>query len=217
MLRFFKERLDPAEQMSEILFGLIMTLTFTLGAGIVVKDGPEATRQLLTGVLGCNLAWGVIDGLFCIFNRMYERGALHRAARLRASAGPAAVEEAVGRYLKENLGGLISEDLRRQLKRELADGLPENPPPVRVTRDDLLAALATGILVILTSLPAILPFALLDDRMVALRTSNLVMVSLLYLVGYRWARAIDAPRHLTGLALALGGLMLVQATILLGG
>jgi hypothetical protein len=30
--------IDPATSLTEILFGLIMTLTFTLGAGIVVHD-----------------------------------------------------------------------------------------------------------------------------------------------------------------------------------
>ena len=34
--------LDPATSLAEILFGLIMTLTFTLGAGIIIED--EGTR-----------------------------------------------------------------------------------------------------------------------------------------------------------------------------
>lgn len=30
--------LDPASSLGEVLFGLIMTLTFTLGAGIIIED-----------------------------------------------------------------------------------------------------------------------------------------------------------------------------------
>ena len=34
--------LDPGSHMGEILFGLIMTLTFTLGAGIVIQEEGRA-------------------------------------------------------------------------------------------------------------------------------------------------------------------------------
>ena len=55
--------LDPATSLAEIMFGLIMTLTFTLGAGIIIEDeGREGARQLLIAVIGCNIAWGIIDG-----------------------------------------------------------------------------------------------------------------------------------------------------------
>jgi hypothetical protein len=41
-------QLDPATRMGELLFGLIMTLTFTLGAGVLVRErGQEGARQLL--------------------------------------------------------------------------------------------------------------------------------------------------------------------------
>ena len=35
---FSARHLDPASHMGEILFGLIMTLTFTLAAGIVIQE-----------------------------------------------------------------------------------------------------------------------------------------------------------------------------------
>ena len=63
MRDFATQHLDPGSHMGEALFGLIMTLTFTLGADLVIQEeGREATRQMLIGILGCNLAWGIIDG-----------------------------------------------------------------------------------------------------------------------------------------------------------
>ena len=50
-----KRLLDPAERLSEILFGLIMVLTFTCTFG-AAHAGEAAVRQLLLGALGCNLA-----------------------------------------------------------------------------------------------------------------------------------------------------------------
>jgi hypothetical protein len=35
---FIARHLDPGSRMGELLFGLIMTLTFTLAAGIVIQE-----------------------------------------------------------------------------------------------------------------------------------------------------------------------------------
>ena len=56
-----KSVLDPIERISEVLFGLIMVLTFT-GSLSVAEAGREDVRVMLLGALGCNLAWGIIDG-----------------------------------------------------------------------------------------------------------------------------------------------------------
>ena len=50
---FVGRHLDPASYMGEILFGLIMTLTFTLAAGIVIQEeGRDGAREMLIGILG---------------------------------------------------------------------------------------------------------------------------------------------------------------------
>jgi len=56
------EHLSPGERLGELLFGLIIPLTFTLGAGIAVGDSERASASLLYATLGCNVAWGIIDG-----------------------------------------------------------------------------------------------------------------------------------------------------------
>jgi hypothetical protein len=71
--------LDPATSLAEIMFGLIMTLTFTLGAGIIIQDeGREGARQLLIAVIGCNVAWGIIDGALYVMNELFGRGRIRR-------------------------------------------------------------------------------------------------------------------------------------------
>ena len=74
--------------MGEVLFGLIMTLTFTLGAGIVIQEeGREGAREMLIGILGCNLAWGIIDGVLYVLGQVFERGRLRRIGVGRAAGG----------------------------------------------------------------------------------------------------------------------------------
>src|SRR5262245_66319369 len=62
-----KRVLDPIDRVSEVLFGLIMALTFT-GSLSVAEAGRDDVRTMLIGALGCNLAWGLIDGIFYLFN-----------------------------------------------------------------------------------------------------------------------------------------------------
>jgi VIT1/CCC1 family predicted Fe2+/Mn2+ transporter len=218
MRRFVTRYLDPSEWMSELLFGLVMTLTFTLGASLVIEEGPDATRELLVGVIGCNLAWGVIDGLLYIFNSMFARGAMNRAAHLLKREGREAADARLTEYVHENFGDALSAPTQEALQRELLDGLAQiQPARVRMTRDDLYGAIASFLLVLLTAAPAVVPFLLIKDHLVALRVSNLLMIGLLYLIGYRWASHIDANRQRVGLSMALGGLVIVQMTIMLGG
>ncbi len=53
----FKLLLNPLDRVAEILFGLIMALSFTCSINIATKR-PAEIRQLLIGAIGCNLAWG---------------------------------------------------------------------------------------------------------------------------------------------------------------
>jgi hypothetical protein len=65
--------LDPMDRISEVLFGLIMVLTFTCTLGVATATQIEV-RTMLIGALGCNLAWGIIDGGVYLLARLNERG-----------------------------------------------------------------------------------------------------------------------------------------------
>jgi hypothetical protein len=65
--------LDPIDRISEMLFGLIMALTFTLTLGVLTADDIQV-RTMLIGALGCNLAWGIIDASVFLMARFNERG-----------------------------------------------------------------------------------------------------------------------------------------------
>jgi hypothetical protein len=68
-MSFFARYLDPSEILGEFLFGAIMVLTFTLGAA--AAGGYE--KGLLLAALGCNVAWGVIDGVLLVMSNRYAR------------------------------------------------------------------------------------------------------------------------------------------------
>jgi VIT1/CCC1 family predicted Fe2+/Mn2+ transporter len=91
-------------------------------------------------------------------------------------------------------------------------------PSTASNAEDLRGAIAIFLLVFLATFPVALPFLLIGDLSVALRTSNAIAVVLLFLVGTGLGRYMHWPRPwATGLAVALFGAILVVITIALGG
>src|SRR5690349_18016843 len=48
--------LDPVERITEVIFGLLMAMTFT-GTISVSTAAQAAERTMMIAALGCNLAW----------------------------------------------------------------------------------------------------------------------------------------------------------------
>jgi hypothetical protein len=217
--RRFVEHLDPGERLGELLFGLIMVLTFTLGAGIELQGDRETTRELLIAALGCNAAWGIIDAALHLMGRLSERGRLHRLVRkIQAAPGSEEALALVDRELDERLPAIVRPEVRLALDAHVLDRVREMKlEKNRLTADDAWAGLAVFWLVFLTALPAVLPFVVLRDARIAMRASNALLIGLLFYVGWRWAAYTGASPWRTGLFMALLGVALVGVAIALGG
>lgn len=212
--------LDPATSMAEVLFGLIMTLTFTLGAGIIIQDeGREGARQLLIAIIGCNIAWGIIDGALYLAGELLDRGRLRRlGAAIRQTPEPDERTELVASELAPLLGDVLPPAEARALYRRVADNVAAQPgSAISVTREDWMGAFVSFVLVVASSLPAALPFMLMDDAYMALRTSNAVLLALLFFSGYHWARFTLGKPWVVGASFLAIGIALVAAAIALGG
>jgi hypothetical protein len=212
--------LDPSTSLAEILFGLIMTLTFTLGAGLLIEDeGRAGARELLIAVIGCNVAWGIIDGALYLCGQLFDRGRLQRlgiAIRRAQHRGDAVT--LIAEELNPMLGGLLSPRETEALYERIVDNVSRKAQAKNsITRDDWLGALVSFFLVVISCLPAAIPFMFIDDARLALRVSNAVLVALLFFSGYWWARYTIAKPWIAGLTFLLIGTALVVATIALGG
>jgi len=212
--------LDPATSLAEVLFGLIMTLTFTLGAGIIIEDeGREGARELLIAVIGCNIAWGVIDGALYLVNEWFDRGRLRRLGQaIRGAPDEKAAKSLVAGELDELLEDVTAVPEREALYARIAANVRAKPPRANtVGKSDFMGAFTSFWLVVLTSAPAAIPFLLFDDARFALRISNAILLAFLFVTGYFWARFTLGKPWLVGLTLLVGGFVLVGVAILLGG
>lgn len=213
--------LDPATALSEVLFGLIMTLTFTLSAGLIIEDeGREGARQLLIAVIGCNIAWGIIDGALYLAGELFSRG---RLLKLRQTIRSAPSHADALEHVTTELDPLLSEVLEPSDRKELYERIiiateaqAENDV-VRIDRDDWKGAFTSFWLVLLSSVPAAVPFMLIDNARFALRISNALLIALLFFTGYWWARYTLGKPWIVGASFLSIGLVLTIAAIALGG
>lgn len=216
---FLDRYLEPADRLNEVLFGLIMVLTFTLTAGIAIGESPDAVRELLIATIGCNLAWGVIDGAMFVMASLMERSRREREiARVREARDEAAAFAVIDGFMQDSLVAFATDDERVRLDRLILEAARRAPPErVRLHREDVYGALASFFLVVLSTIPAAIPFLLIDEPWPALRVSNAILVSLLFVVGVQWGRHAYVNRWLAGVAFLAAGLGLVGIAIALGG
>jgi hypothetical protein len=207
--------LEPYERVSEVLFGLIMVLTFT-GSLSVAEAGRDDVRVMLIGALGCNLAWGIIDGMLYLMDRMGEQGRSFRAWWALRKASPAEAHRVIARALPTMVAAALTPAEYETLRQKLLNG-PEPPARPRLGRADWLGALAVALWVIVTTFPVAVPFMFIDNVARAMRVSNTIAVVLLFVAGWAFGRVAEYHPWLTGVAMVFVGVALVGLTIALGG
>lgn len=215
----FAKNLSDGERLGELLFGLIMTLTFTLTAGFVVGESQDAVRELLIATIGCNIAWGIIDGGLMVIGNAFRRGQLALLGQaLRDTERPEQAVPLVAAELGEMVEPLIAPEKRDDFYRHIAAHVKTKQPERTGMRvEDWLGAMVMFVMVVVSSIPAALPFVFIDEPWTALRVSNGVLLLMLFLIGYRWAGYTTISRWRAGLTMFLFGGLLVAVAIALGG
>ena len=208
--------LEPVERLSEVLFGLIMVLTFT-GSLSVAEAGREDVRTMLAGALGCNLAWGMIDAVFYLMGCLAETG--RGVMTFRAVREATDPEQACG-LIADALPPLVASILQPEALEAMRLRLKELPePPVRARwrKEDWLGAGGVFLLVFLSTFPVVIPFILMHDGVPALRVSNAVAIVLLFLGGHAFGRMTGHRPILVGISMVVLGSTLVGITMAPGG
>jgi hypothetical protein len=219
MLRLIDRYLDPSESLLEILFGLVMALTMTAGARLLANPDTVDPVELVAALVGCNIAWGVIDAVFYLMGSLFNRNRRVRfVQRLQATTSD---DQAIAlireEFALEGEPPTRAED-RAAFHRSLLD-LLRNAGAERAhfRREEFVAATIIMVLVSATALPGLLPLLLMDHTDTALRAANALQVVLLFVIGFRWARYTGTPGWRGALIVGLLGVALVLVAVALGG
>jgi VIT1/CCC1 family predicted Fe2+/Mn2+ transporter len=207
--------LDPIERTCEIMFGVIMVLTFT--GSISVAAGTEETRTELVAAIACNLAWGIIDSAMYLITRFAERA--RELATLRAVRETGA-QDAAHRRIRAALPSVVSAVITPSEIETLRQRLDQQPEPlaqVPLKGEDFKGAAAVFLLVFLSTLPIVVPFIVVREGAAALRVSNAIAITLLFVTGWSLGTYAGRPRWRVALGTVGIGAVLVAITIALGG
>lgn len=211
-----KRVLEPTERISEVLFGLIMVLTFTGSLSVAEADRVEV-RTMLIGALGCNTVWGIIDGILYLMGCLAEKGRNLKIFRaVRKSDDPQQAHRLIAAALPSVVASVLQpaelEAMHHRLKQ-----LPESPAHAHLDKDDWMGAVGVFLFVFLSTFPVVIPFIFMHNPGLALRLSNGIAILMLFLTGYAYGKCVERQPWLTGISMVVLGSVLVGLTIALGG
>jgi hypothetical protein len=214
--RFERPVLDPIDRISEILFGLFMVLTFT-GTLSVASAGTEEVRTMLLAAIGCNIAWGFVDGVMYVLRNLVTRARLAELARaVREASEPRDAHRLIVDEIGEMSAALDAaalERLRLWIVRR-----PFGPArKVSTTAHDLRGGFQVFLLVFASTFPVVLPFVFLADLQTAMRVSAGIAIAMMFYCGYTWGRYAGLRPWVAGLTMVALGVLIETAIILLGG
>jgi hypothetical protein len=211
-----KLALDPMERISETLFALIMVLTFTCSFS-VAGAGREEVRELLVGALGCNVAWGIIDATFYLMGSFSLRGqGILKLKALIQSSSPVDAHKIIMDALPPLLASVLSTADLEQMREKLTR-FTDVPTRPQLHRNDWLGGVIVFLVVVLATLPVLIPLALIERAKPALRVSNGIAIVMLFLTGYAFGRHAGHWPLAMGVSMVILGGAMVAVTISLGG
>jgi len=216
LIKSSRRVLEPNERISEVLFGLIMVLTFT-GSLSVADAGRDDVRTMLIGALGCNLAWGLIDGVLYLMGSLAGKGrdlVTYRA--VRKTNDPKKAQRLIAGALPSVIASVVQPAELDAIHRRLQQ-LPEPPSHARLSRSDWRGAFGVFLLVFFSTFPVAIPFIFVQNVMPAMRLSNAIAVVMLFLTGFAYGRCVGRSPWGFGLSMVVLGGVLVALTMALGG
>ena len=208
--------LDPMERISETLFGLVMALTFICSLGIA--SGSNINLQtMLIGALGCNLAWGIVDGGLYLLGRINSRGGKIRILHaVRQAPDSETARSVIADALPPELAAFLPAQQLEAMRQKLQQ-LPAPSRRVSLTTRDWTGALGLCLLSFVSTFPVVIPFIFLSDARMALRVSYAVAILMLFCCGYVFGIQSGLRPWAAGLAMVILGGALVGVAVVLGG
>jgi hypothetical protein len=208
--------LGTNERVAEVLFGLIMVLTFTGSLSVAEADRAEV-RTMLIGALGCNLAWGIIDAVLYLMGSLTEKGrGLLTFRAVRQATDSERARHLIADALPPIVASVLEPAELASIHRRLIE-LPEPPANARLRRDDWLGAVSVFLLVFASTFPVAIPFIVMQEAGPALRLSNAIAIGMLFVLGYVFGRGAGRHPWAMGVSMVALGTILVGMTMALGG
>ena len=207
--------LHPVDRVSEMIFGLFMALTFVGVVSMSTADREEI-RTMLIAALGCNLAWGLVDGFMYLVRTIADRGRLLTLTRSIREADAEAGRRILQGALSAPVAKLMTMTEIEAMRGRLI-ALPDVPERPRLQRDDFAAAFGVFLIVVASTFPVALPFVFIQDAGTALFVSRAIGLVMMFMGGLALGRYAGYGSWKTGFMMAGLGTVVIVVVVALGG
>lgn len=205
---------------AEVMYAVIIAITFTSTLrGFHALFGTYYYTVVYSAFFCC-VAWGIADGLFYVWE---DRYITRTENKIIESSKSAENNEVTISLVKDELDDTILRNINEKNREEFYQRLVKHLSEVEVrekpsTRDSFNIVLSTFLISTTAGFIVVFPFFLIDDLGKALSISNLLGISLLFIIGFYRAqgRSLSA-KVTTGFGTAVIGIIVAVITTLLGG
>lgn len=219
--------MGPGEALVEGFFGLIMALDLSnfLRLALIGKDDALVMYTLSVAIIGCNIAWGLADGLMNALSNYYDNQRQYRFSQdLRGAPSDQQAMGIARDGLKGSFGPVVHELIDDRALDVLSSEVvrcarAKEPEAPRMGRTELAIGAITVAMNVLFALPILAVYLFLTPFGINLATlvANLVGMAILFAIGYYLDKKVG-PHHLySGMLMAGLGFALLVIIIALGG
>lgn len=206
--------LDPVDRASEVVFGTLMAMSFS-GTLSVATAGEQDVHTMMLAALGCNLAWGLTDGVMFLVAAVTEE---RRKAGLLVRLHHARDNAEANRLIADELPLRLQTHANPAVYEAIRESLMNAPEQIKVLNFRRIRdAVQVFLLVVLSTFPIVLPFMFVEEPMHALRLSNLMGLLTLFVSGYFLGRFADGRPLRFAFGMSLIGAVMIGVIIALGG
>ena len=194
----FKPVLDPMERISELLFGLIMALTFTVTLGVATADQFQGSnhavrRAGLQPGLGHHRRRAFICWPVSTIRAQDIDAACHATMHQISHTAQRIIADALPPMLASVVPPEQLELMRQKLQRAARAAGAATTDEARLDR-----RLGLCLLSFLSTFPIVIPFIFIDEARLALRVSNAVAIVMLCFCGYAFGYRSGLRPWVTG-------------------
>jgi len=194
---------------------LIMAVTI-VGSLSIASAGEHEVRTATKAALGCNLAWGLVDAVMYLIRTATERTHNRVLARRIAGADIDTAHRLIAQSLPDGISAITGPQEIEGMRRRLLGLQLEGRKVLR--RRDYAEALGVFLLVVIATFPVVIPFLVMSNVAMAMHTSRIVTVGMLFAAGVALGHYAGYDRPLrTGFVMAVIGAALIVAVMALGG
>ena len=146
-----------------------------------------------------------------------EKGRNLMAYRAVRKAGdPRKAQQLIAGTLPPLIASILQPAELETMRQRLQE-LPEPPARAWLGKSDWRGALSVFLLVFLSTFPVTIPFIFMHNATPAMRVSNAIAVTMLFITGVTYGRCVGRSPWLFGFSMVFLGVILVGLTMALGG